>query len=170
MFPFCICMLINWILTSYTESSSGEKNLNWRRIYLCSPYSATSGNHHLFLILRSCFYSIVFQLQEALPLFISIAKNARVPGVHSGSFLKTLDKIIPNEYFGFFKNRKAFYKIVKTILSQSRYECVYTSALVRRFNLRQIPWLANVLEESAKKVYFQKVSSHYTIPAWYYTY
>lgn len=107
-----------------------------------------------------------FQLRQLQLIFVTVAKNARKVNSdvrnYTSDFFRLLDKIIPNEYFGSLKNRKEFYKIVKKILTQSRLECIYVSALVKSFNVDEVPWMQNELEKSAQMVYLQKVRTSYT--------
>ncbi|XP_019867061.2 uncharacterized protein LOC109596047 isoform X2 [Aethina tumida] len=66
-------------------------------------------------------------------------------------FLKLLDDIIPNAYFGSRSNRRRFYKVVAKILTQSQHECIYTSLLCENYNYEKILWLQDA--PNVKKVF-----------------
>ncbi|KAJ3649008.1 hypothetical protein Zmor_000938 [Zophobas morio] len=78
----------------------------------------------------------------------SVLKNLRVIKSEKCKapvkFLQLLDKIIPNEYFGTVNHRQLFYKIVKLILTQSYFECVHSSIIIKGFSYNSIPWLNNI--------------------------
>ncbi|KAB0792008.1 hypothetical protein PPYR_13969 [Photinus pyralis] len=68
------------------------------------------------------------------------------------NFLKTLDEVIPTAYFGNRRHRKLFYDVVKLILTQSEFECIYVRQLVIGYNLNTVPWLSDLVRTTPAKI------------------
>ncbi|KAF5272663.1 hypothetical protein FQA39_LY07690 [Lamprigera yunnana] len=90
-----------------------------------------------------------FEKKQHRNLFLQIAKKARRYAAQSNSdkavnIFKILDKVIPLMYFGTKVHRRMFYSTVKLILTQSMYECIYLKELIMKYDLKKIPWLADI--------------------------
>ncbi|KAJ3646642.1 hypothetical protein Zmor_024219 [Zophobas morio] len=76
----------------------------------------------------------------------------------SFKILKLLDKIIPDDYFGNKLHRRLFYRIVDNILTQSAFECIYSSTLIKGYNCECIPWLSEIKCQLTKTTLLKKAN------------
>jgi hypothetical protein len=90
----------------------------------------------------------LIQLNSILNLMLKNLRSVKSVKCKSPvKILKLLDVIIPNDYFGTTRHRKLFYHVVNKILTQSCYECVYSSALIKGYNCTSVPWLSGIKGE-----------------------